>query len=43
MATSRYLEVIKRFLRTEMYFRSRTQAQANADGPQHPAAEEKPQ
>lgn len=41
MATNRYLEVIRRFLRAEMYFRSR--AQTNADGPQHPAAEEKPQ
>lgn len=33
MATNRYLEVIKRFLRTEMYFRTRTPTNANEPQP----------
>lgn len=40
MATSRYLEVIKRFLRAEMYFRAR--AQTNPNDPNRPVAQDKP-
>ena len=40
MADNRYLEVIKRLLGAEMYFRSRRKAKERE--PQRPAPEEKP-
>ena len=40
MADNRYLEVIKRLLGAEMYFRSRREAKKRE--PQRPAPEEKP-
>ncbi len=40
MADNRYLEVIKRLLGAEMYFRLRRQAQERK--PQRPAPEERP-
>lgn len=47
MASDRYLEIIKRFLRAEMYFRSRTPAgpteRPDATDQQSPPANEQPQ
>lgn len=41
MANNRYLEVIKRLLSAETYFRSREEAQERE--PEQPGPEEKPQ
>lgn len=40
MTTNRYLEALKRLLRSETYFRSRQEAKERE--PQHPAPKDKP-